>query len=78
MAVKLLALILLGTDHYFPGGGWGGGGEGRVGVRNIKKKLFAGPERQNKLFANTTCIKKKLAVKSDKLLKILVPKLNKN
>ena len=31
--------------------------------------MFAGPERKNKLFTNTICIKKMFAEKSDKLLK---------
>ena len=34
-------------------------------MRNIEKKIFQGLKRQNKLFANTICIKKMFAETSD-------------
>ena len=37
-------------------------------MRNIEKKIFAGPKKRNTLFANTICIKKMFVETSDKLL----------
>ena len=55
----------LGTDHYFSGGG----------MRNMEKNCLQGLKRQNKVFANTICVWKMFAGKSDKPSKILVSKL---
>ena len=44
---------LLGTDHYFSVGGGGG-------MKNIENCL-QGLKRQNKLLANTICVKKIVA-----------------
>ena len=38
----------------------GGGGGGGGGMKNIEKNCLQGLKRQNKLFANIICIKKKI------------------
>ena len=45
-----MLFLLLGTDHYFSGGGGG--------MKNIEKNCLQGLKRQKKLFANIVCIKK--------------------